>query len=105
MDLVLQECNNLIKKQYIYTINNNHLLLLYCNHKTTIMNIPFIDYTKTILNKVSFNAELFKKELKKAFKNLQKNEWVELTAWVFERFENKKHLQPCLIEVKNNRLR
>lgn len=39
------------------------------------------EYTKTILSKVSFNKELFAKELKKSFRWLKKEELIALQAW------------------------
>jgi hypothetical protein len=45
-------------------------------------------YTETILQKVSFNKELFRKELKKSIKWLKKEEVVLLKAWVIINFGN-----------------
>jgi len=39
------------------------------------------EYTKMILQKVSFNRELFSKELKKSFRWLKKEEILALQAW------------------------
>jgi len=39
------------------------------------------EYTKMILQKVSFNKELFAKELKKSFRWLKKEEVTALQAW------------------------
>ncbi|MCD4694599.1 MAG: hypothetical protein K8S16_00050 [Bacteroidales bacterium] len=38
-------------------------------------------YTKTVLQKVSFNKDLFKKELKKSLKWLRKDEANALKVW------------------------
>jgi hypothetical protein len=43
-------------------------------------------YTEIILQKVSFNKELFRKELEKSIKWLQKEEIVLLKAWVIINF-------------------
>jgi hypothetical protein len=43
-------------------------------------------YTEIILEKVSFNKELFRKELEKSIKWLQKEEVVLLKAWVIIHF-------------------
>ena len=45
-----------------------------------------LKYTKEILTKVSFDAQLFEKELKKALKVLIPNEINELKEWCYERF-------------------
>ncbi len=47
-----------------------------------------LEYTKTVLQKVSFNRELFSKELRKAFKWLQKEELVVLHAWCLVTFND-----------------
>ncbi len=40
-----------------------------------------LEYTKTILDKVSFDQYLFSKELKKSFKWLRKEEALTLYTW------------------------
>lgn len=40
-----------------------------------------LEYTKIILQKVSFSPALFGKELKKSFRWLQKDEVLALQAW------------------------
>jgi hypothetical protein len=40
-----------------------------------------LEYTKTILQKVSFSPYLFNKELKKSFRWLSKQEILALQAW------------------------
>ena len=50
-----------------------------------------LEYTKTVLHKVSFNRELFTKELRKAFKWLQKEELVMLQAWCVLTFSDRYH--------------
>ena len=42
----------------------------------------FYHYTLTILEKVSFNPELFKKELEKAYQSLLPYERAELKIWL-----------------------
>lgn len=54
------------------------------------------DYTKTVLQKVSFNAELFFKELEKAVKKLLPHELKELKIWLTEFTSNKPELYPGL---------
>ena len=48
------------------------------------------NYTKTILEKVSFDAELFSLELKKAVKKLLPHEIKELKIWLTEFISKKK---------------
>jgi hypothetical protein len=50
------------------------------------MNLTALDYIKMILEKVSFDASLFEKELKKALKSLMPIEMKELKAWCYEQF-------------------
>lgn len=45
-----------------------------------------LKYTKEILTKVSFDAQLFEKELKKAIKLLVPGEINELKQWCHEQF-------------------
>lgn len=61
------------------------------------------EYTKTILEKVSFNKDLFKKELEKAVNRLLPYELKELVLWLKEFTSNKPELTPCLALVQNNK--
>lgn len=54
------------------------------------------DYTKTILKKVSFDSELFVKELKKAVKRLLPFEIEELRIWLLQYTVNKPELYASL---------
>jgi hypothetical protein len=58
------------------------------------------EYTKTILEKVSFNKELFKKELEKAVNRLLPFEVKELYLWLREFTYNKPELSVCLSVIK-----
>ena len=60
------------------------------------------EYTKTVLKKVSFNTELFKKELEKAVNRLLPYEVKELFLWLREFTQNKPELHLCLAVVKNH---
>ena len=42
----------------------------------------YLDYYKTILNKVSFDAYLFHKEYRKAMRNLNAQERSDLDKWI-----------------------
>jgi hypothetical protein len=57
------------------------------------------EYTKTVLEKVSFNVDLFKRELKKALNRLLPHEVKELYLWLKEFTVNKPDLQGCLSMV------
>lgn len=54
------------------------------------------EYTKTILKKVSFNKELFCRELEKALKRLLPHEIKELTIWLRKYIVNKPELYVCM---------
>ena len=54
------------------------------------------EYTKTVLKKVSFNSELFCKELEKALTRLLPYEVDELTIWLKQFTANKPELYSCM---------
>lgn len=58
------------------------------------------DYTITVLKKVSFDADLFCKELKKAMKRLLPFEIEELRIWLLEFTAQKPELYVCLALIK-----
>lgn len=58
------------------------------------------EYTKTVLKKVSFNADLFCREFEKAVKTLLPHEIEELLIWVNKFTSNKPELRVCLINIK-----
>ncbi len=58
------------------------------------------EYTKTVLKKVSFNAELFCKELEKAVNRLLPYEVEELVIWLRQYTANKPELHMCMAVVK-----
>lgn len=58
------------------------------------------EYTKTVLQKVSFNSELFYKEVEKALKRLLPYEIDELTIWLRQFTANKPELYSCLALIK-----
>ena len=47
-----------------------------------------LNYFKTVLAKVSFDARLFEKELRKAIKTLVVEELQELRVWCYANFGN-----------------
>lgn len=54
-------------------------------------------YTKSILTKVSFDANLFYKELQKALTQLLPHEIEELKRWVESLIDDKPELNNCMI--------
>ncbi len=58
------------------------------------------DYTKTVLSKVSFDVNLFCKELKKALTRLLPHEIEELKIWVNNLITQNPQLDQCLIYLK-----
>ena len=61
------------------------------------MAVGMLEYTKTVLQKVSFDARLFSRELKKAIDRLLPNELVELKEWLMLFVTDKPELQQSLI--------
>ena len=59
------------------------------------------DYTKSVLERVSFDPLLFMKELKKAIKSLLPYELEQLTKWLNYFTTGKPELQPCLVVINN----
>ncbi len=53
------------------------------------MSITLLEYFKIILQKVSFDAKLFEKELRKALSQLIKADLKLLRKWCLEQFGNK----------------
>ncbi len=58
------------------------------------------EYTKTVLEKVSFNTELFKLELEKAVNRLLPFELKELALWLKSFTINKPQLLPYIALVE-----
>ncbi|MFM1878331.1 MAG: hypothetical protein RLZZ241_1197 [Bacteroidota bacterium] len=56
-----------------------------------------LEYTKTVLQKVSFDAQLFSRELKKALKTLLPKELAELKRWLQDYVTDKPDLQPVVL--------
>lgn len=59
------------------------------------------EYTKTVLKKVSFNSELFCKELNKSFKRLLPYEQKELLIWLKQYTANRPELYSCLAQMNS----
>lgn len=58
------------------------------------------EYTKTILNKVSFDATLFCKEVEKAMKRLLPYELEELRIFIQNLVHQNPDLNQCLVYLK-----
>ncbi|MDT7827074.1 hypothetical protein RQM65_00160 [Pricia sp. S334] len=59
-----------------------------------------LEYTKTVLKKVSFDTQLFYKELKKAISRLLPEEIEELKNWLQQFITDKPELQQSLLYIK-----
>ena len=58
------------------------------------------EYTKTVLNKVSFDTTLFCKELEKALQRLLPYEIEELKIFINSLIQQEPELDKCLIYLK-----
>ena len=59
-----------------------------------------LEYSKTVLKKVSFDAKLFCKELQKAVDLLLPEEVAELKLWLQQFITDKPELQQSLLYLK-----
>lgn len=64
------------------------------------MKRPMIEYTKLILSKVSFDPNLFYRELKKAVNSLLPYEVEELKEWLNVYTKNKPELIQCVTLIE-----
>lgn len=55
------------------------------------------EYSKMILEKVSFEPRIFKKELRKALRQLPKEEYKQLMNWCKEKFRKSNQTEENLI--------
>ncbi|WP_348799619.1 hypothetical protein [Flavobacterium adhaerens] len=65
------------------------------------MSKIMFDYTKSVLERVSFDPVLFCKELEKAVKTLLPFEMDELRKWLFDFTIEKPELKQCLVIVNS----
>jgi hypothetical protein len=65
------------------------------------MSKTMLDYTKSVLKRVSFDVSLFAKELEKASRILLPYELEELLTWLINYTKEKPELHPCLLLIKN----
>ncbi len=61
------------------------------------------EYTKTVLKKVSFSADLFCKELEKALQRLLPHEINELTIWLKQFVLQKPELAVCMAQITTSK--
>jgi hypothetical protein len=64
------------------------------------MSKMMFDYTKSILERVSFDPVLFYKELEKAIRTLLPYEMEQLQEWLLNFIVEKPELKECLLLVK-----
>ena len=65
------------------------------------MSKVMFDYTKSVLERVSFDVSLFCKELEKAIKSLLPYEMELLREWLLNFIIEKPELKQCLLIIKN----
>jgi len=65
------------------------------------MSKVMFDYTKSVLERVSFDPTLFCKELEKAIKTLLPYEMELLKEWLFNFIIEKPELRQCLVIVNS----
>ena len=65
-----------------------------------------LDYVKVILEKVSFDAKLFEKELRKAIKTLIIDEIKDLRTWCSEQFGKMYYqvIEKCFSRIRRKKL-
>ncbi len=63
------------------------------------------EYTKVVLQKVSFDSELFFRELEKAIGRLLPYEVEELVIWLRQFTANRPELQTCMNLIDKNKER
>lgn len=65
------------------------------------MSKTMLNYTKSVLKKVSFDANLFCKEIEKAYRVLLPHEFEELTKWLINFIIEKPELQHCVNRINS----
>lgn len=74
--------------------------LLLTNLINFSMSKSMLDYTKSVLKRVSFDVDLFCKELEKAYKVLLPFELEELSSWLSKFIKEKPELQHAMLLIK-----
>lgn len=87
-------------KSQLSFLDSFFFVYIYCNEKVLPkikkMSRAVFDYTKVVLQKVSFNSELFNKEVEKAVQSLLPFEIKELKIWLNSFTINKPELRKSL---------
>ncbi len=63
--------------------------------------MTMLEYTKMILEKVSFEPRIFRKELRKALRQSTKEEFQQLMSWCRERFSKRKNYEKSAVILVN----
>lgn len=66
------------------------------------MSRAIFEYTKTVLQSVSFDTSLFCKELQKATKYLLPHELRELSLWIKKLVQSNPHLGSCMVYLQQD---
>ena len=61
------------------------------------MAIAMFEYTKTVLQKLSFDVTLFCREVQKAYQRLLPHEIEELKLWIIDLTRQNPQLNKCLV--------
>lgn len=86
--------------QYLISVNLPNVLTKIITSKLIFtMTRPMFAYTKSILERVSFDPLLFCKELEKAIRSLLPYEIEQLTEWLLSYTVEKPELKQCLLIV------
>lgn len=93
-------CLKIIKVLLLNVLPKNQSLL---NLNLKPMPRMIYDYTKSELESVSIDPNLFKRKLKKAVNSLLLYEIDQLQNWLMYFTINKPDLQQCLTEIKNEK--
>lgn len=67
------------------------------------MSASMFNYTKRVLESVSFDPKLFCKEVEKAIKSLLPYEMEQLSEWLYNFTVNKPELKSCLNVIDSSK--
>ena len=93
VNLALRKINYLAYRKFLLL---NFVLI----NLKSFMARAMLEYTKTVLKKVSFDVSLFCKEVKKAVKRLLPYELDELRIFIDKLIKQNPELSQCLIYLK-----
>jgi hypothetical protein len=101
--LFIDYFSRLIGKIFVFSKGINLLypeFLLKDNPKSYAMPRMIYDYTKSVLERVSFDPTLFKKELRKALKALLPYELEQLKKWLEYFTTTRPELKSCISVIE-----